>query len=97
MTSKMIKILDPTARTKVDDTGLAPRVSGLGGSTLGIVSNVWRSFDVIAEHLGEVSRDRYEVREVMRTINPHISSPITEDTLNMLVAKADAAIVGMGH
>ncbi len=97
MTGKTIKILDPTARPKAEDTGLAPRVPGLGGNTLGIISNAWRSFDIMAGHFEETARDRYEVREVMRTVNPHLSSPIPEDTLNILVAGADAAIVGIGH
>ena len=33
----------------------------------------------------------------MRTINPDVSSPTPKDTLNVLVDKADAAIVGLGH
>ena len=48
-------------------------------------------------HFEEMARDRYEVREVMRTINPDVASALPKDTLNLLVDKADAAIVGMGH
>ena len=97
MSGKMVKILDPTARPSAEDAGLAPRVSSLGGHALGIVSNVWRSFDVIAGYFEEIAGDKYEVREVMRTMNPDLSSPIPEDTLNALVPRADSAIVGMGH
>ena len=97
MSGKMIKILDPTARPVAGDAGLAPRVVSLGGNTLGIVSNAWRSYDAMAKHFEEIAKDKYEIREVMRTINLDLSSPLSEDTLNALVAKADAAIVGIGH
>ena len=97
MPKKKIMILDPTASPKAGDMGLAPRVPGLGSRTMGIVSNVWRSFDTMAEHFEQEALDRYEVREVMRTVNAVVSSPLPEDSLRMLVSKADAAIVGMGH
>ena len=93
----IIDILDPTGQPKEQPTGLAPRVQGLGGRTLGLITNSWRSFDIMAGHFEEMAKDRYEVREVMRTINPDVSSPTPKDTLNVLVDKADAAIVGMGH
>ena len=97
MSVKTIKILDPTAPSRAAVAKMASRASGLGGSTLGIVSNLWRSFDIMAAHFEELAKDRYQVREVMRTINPNLANPILEDTLNALVAKSDAAIVGMGH
>ena len=97
MSGGIIDILDPTGQPKEQTTGLAPRVQGLGGGTLGLITNSWRSFDLVAGHFEEMAKDRYEVREVMRTINPDVSSPTPKDTLNMLVDKADAAIVGMGH
>jgi hypothetical protein len=97
MNGEMMKILDPTGRPRSRDTGLAPRAPSLGGSTLGVITNVWRSFDVVASHFEQIARERYEVGEIMRTINPDLSSPIPEDTLNVLVGRADVAIVGMGH
>ena len=97
MSGKMIKILDPTAHPVVGDAGLAPRVVSLGGNTLGVVSNAWRSYDVMANHFEEIAKDKYEIREVMRTVNLDLSGPLLEDRLNALVAKADAAIVGVGH
>ena len=97
MSGGIIDILAPTGQPKEQTTGLAPRVQGLGGGTLGLITNSWRSFDIVAGHFEEMAKDRYEVREVMRTINPDVSSPTPKDTLNMLVDKADAAIGGMGH
>ncbi|MCE2463443.1 MAG: hypothetical protein J4F46_05975 [Dehalococcoidia bacterium] len=97
MSGKIIKILDPTAHPMVGDVGLAPRVVSLGNNTLGVVSNAWRSYDVMANHFEEIAKDKYEIREVMRTVNLDLSGPLIEDRLNALVEKADAAIVGMGH
>lgn len=97
MSGSMIKILDPTAPLEAEETGLAPRMAGLGGKALGIHSDTWRSFDVMAGHFEEIAKEKYEIREVMRTINPNMSSPAPQDTFNMLVAKSDAAIVGLGH
>ena len=93
----MIKILDPTAHPIVGDAGLAPRVASLGRNTLGVVSNAWRSYDVMANHFEEIAKDKYEIREVMRTINLDLSGPLPQDSLSALVAKVDAAIVGIGH
>ena len=97
MAQGKISILDPTAPSNTQDSGLAPRVGGLGGGTLGLISNSWRSFDVVSNHIEQMAKERYEVREVMRTINPDVSSPTPKDTLNILIDKSDAAIVGMGH
>ena len=97
MSPKTVRILDPTAQSKTRDTGLSPRLDGLGGRSLGIISNAWRSFDAMAGFFQEMATDRYEVREVMRTVNPHLASATPEDTIVELVDRADAAVVGMGH
>jgi len=58
MSGKTTKILDPTAHPMVGDAGLAPRVVSLGNNTLGVVSNAWRSYDVMANHFEEIAKDK---------------------------------------
>ncbi len=92
-----MKISDPTARPVTGDTGLAPRLPVLEGHALGIVSNQWRSIDVMASHFERIAREMYQVREVIQAVNPDLFNPTPEDVLGGLVDRADAAIVGIGQ
>lgn len=97
MAPTMIRILDPVATAREVKEGPAPRVAAIGGRSVGMLSNGWRSWDVMLGRLSEIAVEKYEAREVLSRKNPNASSATPKDTMEELVSEVDAAIVGIGH
>ena len=94
--TKTIFIRDP--RAELPDSGRIslPKLSGLAGMTLAIVSNGWTSMDRISDRLVEGLKTRYGIGEVLRFTVP-IASPGTPEVFNAVVDRADFAIVGLAN
>lgn len=91
-----IFIRDP--RTELPDSGETslPKLNGLAGKTLAIVSNGWTSMDRISARLVEGLKTRYGIGEVLLFTVP-IASPGAPDVFNAVVDRADFAIVGLAN
>ena len=70
-----ITVLDPTYGDDAAEFRPAPRLDGLAGTTVGVISNGKHGtvpfFDAFADHL----RDRFGVAEVVRVVKPNYSAP----------------------
>ena len=97
MATKRLRILDPVARPKPGSHDIAPRLTAVAGSVVGLLSNGWRSFDAMAKNYAEMAVGKHEARDVLIRGNPSASSGAPEHTMAELVQQCDAVVVGIGH
>ena len=97
MSTATIRILDPVGQPKQRDTGVTARPATLSGKVLGLLSNGWRSFDLIAERYASVAQGRHEVRDVLMRQNPSAASATPKQSMEELIQGSDAIVVGVGH
>ncbi len=94
-----MKILDPTAPKPPDTAGTVtvpaplPRVAGL---TAAVLTNRWKSMDVIAQRLAERLPAEYGVAEVMVESVP-LNGGAPEAVLARVAARAHFAVVGLAN
>lgn len=90
-----IDVLIPTYHEQATAFRPAPRVAGLEGSTVGIISNGKHGtvafFDAVESEL----RDRHRVADVIRLTKPNYSAPAGADLLSQ-ARHWHALIAGIG-
>lgn len=95
----ILEILSPAASGPADVADLAPSVPSLEGKRLGIRrDSAWRSFEVFADELGQLARDRLGVSDVvMFDPEARIGTPEHESgRVEAFAKEVDAAVVGLG-
>lgn len=96
---KEIEILSPVSAGPEETAALAARVDTLQGKVLGIRrDSAWHSFEVFADRLGRLARERLGVSEVvMFDPEARIGTPEQEsDRVVEFAEEVDAAVVGLG-
>jgi hypothetical protein len=100
----VIRILDPVgivedkqqsqvAVERVRRAGIRPE---LNGATLGVLTNLFRGYDVPGSVAARI-KQRNAVADVVRHSKPSISRPAGEEAYDKLVAAGiDAALIGLG-
>jgi len=99
MTKPSIQILSPVALGPRDVRVLSPGLPTLAGKRLGIRrDHTWRSFEIFADELGRLARERLSVAEVvMFDPESRIGTPERESARVAEFARTvDAAVVGLG-
>lgn len=99
MGQNRIEILSPVALGPSDVRPLTPPLPTLAGKRLGIRrDHTWRSFEVFADELGRLARERLGVAEVvMFDPETRIGSAEHESARVAEFARSvDAAVVGLG-
>jgi hypothetical protein len=95
----MIDVIDPTAPAPHAATLPTPRLLSLGGKVLGIRRDrVWQSFTRFSDHIADVARTQWRVRDVI-FFDPGVRTGTTEEERRKVagfVRAVDAAIVGLG-
>jgi hypothetical protein len=94
-----IRILDPVGVVEPEVTAPAAKADrqlslGLEGAVLGVLTNVFRGYDVpqaVAERIGR----RVKLKDIVRIAKPSISRPAGADTYKKLAPQVDAVIVGL--
>ncbi|MEW6272401.1 MAG: hypothetical protein AB1689_24225 [Thermodesulfobacteriota bacterium] len=94
-----LQILSPVALGPSDVRPLSPPLATLAGKRLGIRrDHTWRSFEVFADKLGELARERLGVAEVvMFDPETRIGTPERESArVAEFAREVEAAVVGLG-
>jgi hypothetical protein len=90
-----LRVLDP----RFDDDGelarMAPPLATLEGALVGLLDNGKIGVARFYDHVEEILRARFAVREVLRRRKPDMSRPAPPDLLAELAA-ADAILSGIG-
>jgi len=97
--SQQIEILSPVSLGPSESKPLNPRLATLRGRRLGIRrDHAWRSFEIFADEVGKLARERLGVAEVLM-FDPESRIGTAEKESAKVVEfaqKVDAAIVGLG-
>ena len=90
-----LKVLDPRLSAEGEAASLAAPLATLDGAVVGLLDNAKIGTARFYDHLEEILRVRYRVREVIRRRKPDSSRPAPPAQLGELSA-ADAIVSGIG-
>ena len=90
-----LKVLDPRLTAEGEPARLAPPLPSLDGALVGLLDNAKIGTERFYDHLEELLRARYGVREVIRRRKADSSRPVPAELLGELSA-ADAIVSGIG-
>lgn len=90
-----IIVLDPTLSAEALEMRLAPALPALKDSVIGLLDNAKHNVDRFFDHVAEILRTRYGVRELIRRRKPDASRPAPPELLAELSA-CDAIISAVG-
>ena len=92
-----MKICDPTGYTGRKRDRQAPLVmGGLAGKTVGILSNVWPSYEGMIVRFREQLVEQHQVSRINYYEIPRTRTA-SDELFEKVVAECDAAIVGLGN
>jgi hypothetical protein len=92
ITTDVVTVLHPAAEDVAEPQRLAPRLSGLQGTTVGLIDNHKRNANVYLEELGRLLQARYGVTEVVTYRKISQSMPTPDEVLDQLACTCDAII-----
>jgi hypothetical protein len=92
-----IEVLDPTAKTTVNEAKAAVGISDLNGKVIGLVDNRKPNFDVFLERLEKALTEKYRFAAIihLKKGGTGATVPMTPDEMGKLVGKCDAVIYGV--
>ena len=90
-----LRVLDPTWEENAAGFVLAPRLPGLEGSTVGIISNGKKGTAPFFDHLAGLLGARHGVAKVVLRVKRSFSAP-AERAIMDEAAQWSAAIAGVG-
>jgi hypothetical protein len=94
--SLMITILDPTAPPPGERAPLPRPLMRLEGAVLAVLTNRWKSMDLIAERFAQRLPADYGVADVLIAPIP-LASGAPESLLDSIAARAQGAVVGLAN
>ena len=90
-----LRVLDPTFEEGAAGFALAPRLPGLEGATVGIISNGKKGTAPFFAHLAALLRTRYGAADVVLRVKRSFSAPAEPAIMDEAV-EWSAAIAGVG-
>jgi len=90
-----LRVLDPRQAPEGDAPRLAPPLPSLQGTVVGLLDNTKIGTARFYDHVAEILRAQFGVREVIRRRKPDLSRPAPAEILGEL-SGADAIISGIG-
>lgn len=92
-----MKILDPTGAAKANEEKKSSRIAGgLTGKVVGILSNVWPSYEDMIVRFREQLVEKHQVAKINYYEIPRTRAA-PDELLDKVAAECDAAIVGLGN
>ena len=90
-----LRVLDPRLSAEGEAVRMAAPLGKLEGAVIGLLDNAKIGTATFYDHVEELLRTRYGVREFIRRRKPDSSRPVPDATLGELSA-ADAIVSGIG-
>ena len=90
-----VRVLDPRLFAEGEPVQLAPPLASLDGIVVGLLDNAKIGTARLYDHVEEILKSRFGVREFIRRRKPDSSRPAPEEMLGELAA-ADAIVSGIG-
>jgi hypothetical protein len=94
---EFIEVLDPTAKTTVEQEKMATGLSGLNGMVIGLVDNRKPNFDIFLERVGEALNQKFPSAEIVRLKKGGTGAtvPLTPEEMERLAPVCNAIIYGI--
>jgi hypothetical protein len=92
VTTDVVTVLHPAAEDVAEPQRLAPLLSSLQGTTVGLIDNHKRNANVYLEELGYLLQERYGVSQVVTYRKISQSMPTPDEVLDQLATTCDAII-----
>ena len=90
-----IKVLDPRQAAEGEALRPAPALPSLSGAVIGLLDNAKIGTERFYDHVEEILRSQFGVREFIRRRKPDATRPVTSEMLGEL-SGADAIISAIG-
>jgi hypothetical protein len=90
-----LRVLDPRLAAEGEATRMAPALVSLEGALIGLLDNAKIGTERLYDHIEEMLKARYKVREVIRRRKPDSSRPVPPAMLAEMSA-ADGIVSGIG-
>ena len=90
-----LRVLDPRLFAEGEPVQMAPALASLDGSVVGLLDNAKIGTERLYDHVEEILKLRFGVREFIRRRKPDSSRPAPPEMLGELAA-ADAIVSGIG-
>jgi hypothetical protein len=90
-----LKVLDPRQTAEGDQLRMAPALVSLNGAVIALLDNAKLGTERFYDHLADILRTRYGVREFIRRRKPDATRPASSELIAEL-SGADAIISGIG-
>lgn len=90
-----LRVLDPRLFPEGEPIRMAPPLAALEGAVIGLLDNGKIGTARFYDHVEDILRARFRVREFIRRRKPDASRPVPPEMLGELAA-ADAIVSGIG-
>jgi hypothetical protein len=94
--TRIVRLLDPTAKARANVRPLAPRHTALCGKRIGILDNTKSNADVLMLRLAELLCLQHGAAEIVHRRKVHAAIGATDELLEDLVRRCDVVLVGSG-
>ncbi len=90
-----LRVLDPRLSAEGEAIRMAPPLRAMDGAIIGLLDNGKIGTARFYDHLEDLLRSRFGVREFIRRRKPDLSRPVPPEMLGAL-SSADAILSGLG-
>ena len=95
MTTAMIEVLDPTAKTMTVEREIAPRVNDLNGKVIGLLNNGKPNFDIFLSRVEELLCQKFKFAAIVRAQKGLVGISFPTDQMEKFAAECDVVVNGM--
>ncbi len=99
MATRLIEVLDPTAKTVSARLEIAPRVDDLNGKVIGLLDNGKANFDIFLARVEELLCQRFKFADIVRVnkkiVGASLGAGLPTDQIEKFAAKCEVAVNGM--
>ncbi|MFQ5933196.1 MAG: hypothetical protein ACE5KI_00965 [Dehalococcoidia bacterium] len=91
-----ITVMDPRADSLPVEAVLAKRPDSLHGKVMGLLDNSKANANALVKLVGDLLKERYEIKDVRVTSKPDASRPASAEIMEDLAKEVDFAVVAVG-
>ena len=90
-----LRVLDPRLSAEGEALRMAPPLKSLEGTVIGMIDNAKINTSRLLDHIADILKTQYGVREFLRVRKPDATKPIPPDML-LGISAADAIVAATG-
>lgn len=97
MPTRMLRMLDPVAEVRVQDSRPITLAGKLDGKVIGFIDNGWWSLGKILGTFEELFASQARAGQVLWKKKPDASHAAPKELMDELTSRCDAVVVGLGN